>query len=450
MPLNNTQIRSQAAKILAQIVVDGRSANDLLGQIEFENPSDLSLCKSLVLNACRYFIRLSAAADQLMQKPLRNKDSDILCLLVIGLYQLQYTRIPDHAAIAETVAAAEQLKKSWAKKLINAVLRNFLREQDSINQNLDKNWDTQYSIPDWLINTIKLSYRGKEHKGKVSQILQATNQQAPLTLRVNLSKTSRDDYLALLAEQELNAKAHQLVPSAIVLEQATNVTALPNFEQGWISVQDAAAQLSAWILQPQKGMKILDACSAPGGKTAHLLEFTNNDLELTAIDIDDSRCERIEENLERLELDAQVICYDAIEYLKETEQEFDQILLDVPCSATGVIRRHPDIKLLRRESDIDELVTIQQAMLEAAWSALKPNGKLLYATCSILQQENSQQIETFMQKHQDVELEVLSADFTDVDLNGLSNAPIGLQILPNQSQMDGFYYCLLSKQALDK
>ncbi len=439
------KLRSQAAKTLEQIAFEGRSANDLLVSIEFENPSDISLLKSMVLNACRYFDRLEATANQLLQKPLRNKDSDVLCLLVIGLYQLQYSRIPDHAAIGETVEACEQLKKPWAKKMINGVLRNYLRQKEEITRKLDQNWDTKFSMPDWLIGRIKQSYRGKQHKGKVAEILEASNQQAPLTLRVNLSKTSREDYLALLNKSEIEVSAHSLVKSAIVLDTPVSVTKLPKFSEGWVSVQDAAAQMSAWILQPEAGMEILDACSAPGGKTAHLLEFSNNEIELTAIDIDDRRCERIEENLERLQLDAQVICYDAIEYLKETNQQFDQILLDVPCSATGVIRRHPDIKLLRRESDIDELVLIQKSMLEQAWRALKPNGKLLYATCSVLQQENSEQIKAFMDSNADAELMGF-----DKELAELSNSEIGLQILPNQLQMDGFYYCLLTKQAVDK
>ncbi len=440
MVLTSSQVRSQAAKTLAEIAFEGHSATEILANIEFENPSDLSLFKSLVLNSCRYFIRLDAAAKSLMQKPIRNKDADVKCLLLIGLYQLEYARTPDHAAIAATVEACEQLKKPWAKKLINGVLRNYVRQQESINHQLDKNWDSKFAMPNWLINKIKPSY-----KGQVDQILEYSNQQAPLTLRVNLAKTSREQYLKLLIESSIEATAHELVASAIVLEKPVNVIQLPNFSEGWVSVQDAAAQLSAHILMPQAGMTILDACSAPGGKAAHLLEYSNNQIELTAIDIDDRRCERIEENLERLQLDAQVICYDAVEYLKETDKYFDQILLDVPCSATGVIRRHPDIKLLRRESDINELVLIQAEMLKQAWKRLKPSGKLLYATCSILPQENGQQIESFLTEQADAQIEPL-----DSKVMQLSNAEIGCQILPNQLQMDGFYYCLLSKQAVDK
>ncbi|WP_251358444.1 16S rRNA (cytosine(967)-C(5))-methyltransferase RsmB [Kangiella sp. TOML190] len=439
MIFESSHIRSQAAKSLVEIAFHGRSATDLLASIEFDNSADVSLFKSLVLNSCRYYIRLEAMANQLLQKPLRNKDSDILCLIIVGLYQLQYSRIPDHAAIAETVEACEQLKKPWVKKLLNAVLRNYLRQKEAINQALDKNWDTKFAMPDWLINKIKPSY-----KGQVDQILANSNQQAPLTLRVNLSKTSREDYLSLLSQSAIDGKAHELVESAIVLAEPVKVTALPKFAEGWVSVQDAAAQLAAWILKPKAGMKLLDGCAAPGGKTAHLLEYSNNQLDLSAVDIDDGRCQRIEENLERLELDAKVICHDLLEYLQEAPQQFDQILLDVPCSATGVIRRHPDIKLLRRESDINELVNIQAMILQQAWPALKPGGQLLYATCSILPQENIHQIERFLAQETSAKL----VAFTE-SLQRLSSSKIGLQILPGQSQMDGFYYCLLEKQALE-
>lgn len=431
----NEQLRAQAAKALEKIVYEGRSSNDALSHVQFENPSDTSLFKSIVLDSCRYFVRLEIAAKSLMKKSLRRKDQDIFCLIIIGLYQLEFSRTPDHAAIAETVESVEILKKPWAKNLINAILRNYLRDQESLNKKLDSNWDSKFSMPDWLINKIKPSY-----KGQIEQILEESNQQAPLTLRVNLSKTSRDSYLSLLEEEGISAEAHQIVPSAIVLNEPLNVTLLPKFKEGWISVQDAAAQMSAWILKPEKGMNVVDACAAPGGKTAHLLEYSNNEIELTSIDIDDHRCERIEENLERLQLDSTVICHDAIDYLSEYKEAFDQILLDVPCSGTGVIRRHPDIKLLRRESDIDELVKIQQAILEQAWGALKPGGKLLYATCSILQQENSKQINKFLGQTPNAKIIPLEGSF-----NKLSNSEVGCQILPGQEQMDGFYYCLLEK-----
>lgn len=437
MTLPNNKIRSQATKTLFSIVYEGRSANDLLPRIEFENPADTALFKALVLDSCRYFLQLQFITEKLMRKKLRNKDGDILCLIIIGLCQLAYSRIPDHAAISETVAACDELKKPWAKQLINAVLRNFLRDKDSLISEAQKNWDSKFSIPDWLIAKIKPSY-----KGQVESILQASNQQAPLVLRTNRLKTTRDQYREILDEQGISSELHPVANDALVLLEPVNVRLLPNFAEGWVSVQDAAAQLSAQILQPKAGEVILDACAAPGGKSMHLLEASNNNIQLTSVDIDENRCQKIRENLERLHFTAEVIVEDAIEFLVSTDRKFDAILLDVPCSATGVIRRHPDIKLLRRESDIDELVKIQSILLERAWDALKQGGRLLYATCSIVQKENAQQITRFLEVRGDAELVAL-----DKRLQELSATEIGCQILPGQLDMDGFYYCLLQKSS---
>lgn len=437
MTLPNNKIRSQATKTIFAIVYEGRSANDLLPRIEFENPADTALFKALVLDSCRYFLQLQFITEKLMRKKLRNKDGDIFCLIIMGLYQLAYSRIPDHAAISETVDACDELKKPWAKQLINAVLRNFLRDKDSLISETQKNWDSKFSIPDWLIAKIKPSY-----KGQVESILQASNQQAPLVLRTNRLKTTRDQYREILDEQGISSELHPVANDALVLLEPVNVRLLPNFAEGWVSVQDAAAQLSAQILQPKAGEVILDACAAPGGKSMHLLEASNNNIQLTSVDIDENRCQKIRENLERLHFTAEVIVEDAIEFLVSTDRKFDAILLDVPCSATGVIRRHPDIKLLRRESDIDELVKIQSILLERAWGALKQGGRLLYATCSIVQKENVQQITRFLEARGDAELVAL-----DKRLQELSATEIGCQILPGQLDMDGFYYCLLQKSS---
>ena len=438
--VSNLPLRKAATLALHAIAYNGKSANEVLESYQFDSQADQSLFKSLVLGCCRYYLRLQAAAHLLLQKPFKNKDKDLECLIIVGLYQLEYSRIPDHAAIAETVETTNHLKKSWATNLVNAVLRNFLRDKEKILTQLDNNWDTRFASPEWLINTIKPFY-----KGQVDKILEASNQQAPMILRVNSSRTSRDDYLVLLEQAGIQALAHPLVESAVVLEQAVNVHLLPHFDAGWVSVQDAAAQLAAWLLAPQANTKILDACSAPGGKAAHLLEMRQNDIELFAVDIDQKRCQRISENFKRLELKATIECCDALTFLEQASKQdesqlFDHILLDVPCSATGVIRRHPDIKLLRRCEDIEPLVMIQSQLLQSAWSALKSGGTLLYATCSILQQENSLQIEQFLAHHQDATLVSLPPA-----LEALSSVDIGCQILPDQLQMDGFYYAKLKK-----
>ena len=434
-PLNPHQIRSQTALSLHQIAFEGQSANEVLARIEFINPSDTSLCKALVLGSCRYFIRLNAAAKQLLRKPFKPKDQDLLCLIIVGLYQLEYSRVPDHAAISETVNACRELKKGWAAKLINGVLRNYSRKKGTINQQIDNDWHTKFATPDWLINRIKPHY-----KGQVETILEASNQQAPMTLRVNLSKISRQNYAKLLDEASLEYRLHEIVDSAIVLENPIAVDQLPGFTEGYCSVQDAAAQLAASLLAPKQGDRVLDACAAPGGKTAHLLEQADNHLELDAVDIDPQRCFRIQENLERLELSADIHAEDALPFMQAKADYYDAILLDVPCSATGVIRRHPDIKLLRRADDIAELVDIQSKLLSTAWQSLKPGGKLLYATCSILVEENNQQIQHFIQSNPEATLSELPPELT-----AISSAELGCQILPGTDDMDGFYYALLTK-----
>lgn len=435
--LNASNIRSQAAQSLQLIAFEGQSSSDVLAHVEFENPSDTSLFKAIVLGACRYFQRLEALSHLLLRKKFKPKDQDLLCLLIIGLYQLEYSRVPDHAAISETVNACRLLKKDWATKLLNGVLRNYLRQQEQLNHTLDNDWETKFSFPEWLINRIKPHY-----KGQVEQILEQSNQQAPMSLRVNLMKTSREQFCVALDDVGLGYQQHPLVDSAVILEQAVPVQSIPGFAEGLCSVQDVAAQLAAQLLAPATGQTVLDACAAPGGKTAHLLEFTHNDLSLDSVDIDPQRCYRIQENMERLELSAEIHAEDALIFMQSKAEHYDAILLDVPCSATGVIRRHPDIKLLRRSEDIAELVNIQQRLLAAAWQALKPGGKLLYATCSILIEENSQQIDAFI--HQEINARLL--DLTP-ELSAISQSKLGCQLLPGTQNMDGFYYALLEKQA---
>lgn len=427
------QLRKQACLALHAIAFEGRSANDVLNSISFEQGSDNGLFRALVLGSCRYFIRLEAIANQLLQKPFKPKDSDLLCLIIVGLYQLEYSRIPDHAAISETVAVCQQLKKNWATNVVNGVLRNFIRQKADLLAKLDTNWDTKFAFPDWLISMLKPYY-----KGQMESLMSAINEQAPMTLRVNRQKIGRDRYLELLLEQGLSATSHPIAANALVLEHPVNVEQLPHFADGCVSVQDAAAQLAAAILSPAPNSNVLDACAAPGGKTCHLLELYES-IELTACDIDHERCQRISENLLRLQLRARVDCQDLTDS-NYADEHFDAILLDAPCSATGVIRRHPDIKLLRKASDIDQLVQLQQQILDHLWSKLKPGGRLLYATCSILPQENEQQISQFLERHSNGNLLSLAPE-----IQQLSHCKTGCQLTPGQLSMDGFYYALLEK-----
>lgn len=429
----NHQLRQQACQALVAIAFDGRSATDVLNAIQFEQSSDNSLFRALVLGSCRYFIRLEALANQLLQKPFKPKDRDLLCLIIIGLYQLQYSRVPDHAAISETVAVCQQLDKSWATKLVNGILRNFVRQKAELLEKADTNWDTRFSMPDWFISLLKPYY-----KGQMEALMEVINQQAPMTLRVNRQKIGRDQYLELLLEQGLPASTHPIATSALVLGHPVNVEQLPHFADGYVSVQDAAAQLAASILAPKPNQQVLDACAAPGGKSCHLLELCDS-IELIACDIDHERCQRISENLIRLQLAAKVDCQD-LTNSNYPDDHFDAILLDAPCSATGVIRRHPDIKLLRQASDIDQLVQLQQQILQHLWNKLKPGGHLLYATCSILPQENEQQITQFLARQSDASLVPLNDE-----IQSLSHSKTGCQLIPGQLSMDGFYYALLEK-----
>ena len=431
--ISSQQLRQQACLALHAIAFEGRSSNDVLNAIYFEQGSDNSLFRALVLGSCRYFIRLESIAKQLLLKPFKPKDQDLLCLIVIGLYQLEYSRVPDHAAISETVSVCEQLKKPWATKLVNGVLRNFVRQQPELLRQADANWDSRFALPDWLISLLKPYY-----KGQMESLMEAINQQAPMTLRVNRQKIGRDQYLELLLEQGLPASTHPIATSALVLESPVGVEQLPHFDDGYVSVQDAAAQLAASILAPPPHSIVLDACSAPGGKTCHLLELCDS-ITLTACDVDHERCQRISENLLRLDLSAKLDCQD-LTNSNYHNNYFESILLDAPCSATGVIRRHPDIKLLRQASDIEQLVQLQQQILEHLWCKLKPGGRLLYATCSILPQENEQQIVQFLKRHQDAKLVSLSEQ-----IQNLSQTKTGCQLIPGQLSMDGFYYALLEK-----
>ena len=421
--------RAIAALILERVIYGGTSLSQLL--VDSDDNID-PLVKDLCFGSLRWHERLTAVLDQLLSKKLKAKDKDIECLLRVGLYQVLYQNTPEYAAVNETVAAVKGLKKAWAVKFVNGVLRTFLRRKESLLQKADLSDSGRYAFPDWLIKSIQHAW--PEHW---QSILEASNERAPMTLRVNLSQVSREDYLKQLAEEEIEAKPHALVDSALILDQPISVFELPGFNEGYVSVQDAAAQLSASLLACEPGMRVLDACAAPGGKTGHLLERTA-DLQMVAIDNSELRLLRIGENLERLGLEADIVLGDAGEAGDWSAAGFDRILLDAPCSATGVIRRHPDIKVLRREDDIDQLHKQQQRLLENLWHILKPGGRLLYATCSIMPKENAAAVAEFLEKHPEATHRPIDAAW------GLAQA-YGRQVLPGKDAMDGFYYAIIEK-----
>lgn len=422
-----------AARVVADVLKNGLSLTVALDAAlpRLESGKDRAFVQALCYGVLRYFHRLDFILARLLDRPL--KDEEIKALALLGLYQLAFMRVKSHAAVAETVAAAA--KKSWAKPLLNALLRRYLRERDSLDRQAEASPSAAVSHPNWLIKRIQQDWPEQSE-----QILAENNRQPPMVLRVNLAKITRERYLQLLTQQELGAAAMPACPSAVLLEKPAPVEIVPGFVDGWVSVQDAAAQWAAGLLAVEPGQRVLDVCAAPGGKTAHSLEMQPGLRELVAVDIDPMRLKRVEETLRRLGLAATLRLGDAGKPAEWWDgQPFERILLDAPCSATGVIRRHPDIKLLRKPGDIESLQTLQQIILEAVWLLLAPGGRLLYATCSVLKQENEQQIERFLTTHADAEVLPIIADWGRA-------RPFGRQILVGDSGMDGFYYALLVKR----
>ena len=422
-----------AAKVLTSVIRDGQSLtaalNNTLGVVESDK--DRAFIQALCYGVCRNFHRLDYILSQMLDKPL--KDLDVKALALIGLYQLKFMRVKSHAAVSETVLAAR--KKPWAKALINALLRSYLRGQEGFEQKADNVKSALVSHPDWLIQQIE-----QDWPMQAQQIFQQNNEQPPMALRVNLANISQDQYLQKLRDQGIEAEAVSFCRSAILLNKPAAVDILPGFNEGWVSVQDTAAQLAAELLDVQIGHRVLDVCAAPGGKAAHILEHQPKVRELVAVDIDKLRLLRVNDNLQRLKLSAKLIVGDASKPEDWWDgQLFDRILLDVPCSALGVIRRHPDIKLLRRAEDINTLQVLQKRIMTAVWSLLAPGGIMLYATCSILKQENEQQIEAFLATNTNAIEVPINADW------GLVRR-YGRQILTGESAMDGFYYALIRKE----
>lgn len=399
-----------------------------------DDSRDRALAQAIAYGVIRQFYPLQNLLQQLMKKLPRKKDSDVFSVLLIGVYQIIYMRVPDHAAVTETVSLSKLLHKSWARGMINGVLRNLLRQQTDLLANLKNNPVAYYAHPDWLLESIQSDWpEDWQH------IVKENNSAPPMTLRVNQAHLTRDEYNLALEQKGIVCAPVMFADNALTLEQPQDVMALPGFAQGDISVQDAAAQLATTLLNPQAGERILDACAAPGGKTAHILEFQANLTELVALDIDASRIDKITETLLRQKLKATCLKGDAADPSSWWDgKPFDRILLDAPCSATGVIRRHPDIKLLRHKSDISPLLHTQQAILDALWPTLKSGGFLLYATCSILKDENTHQIEAFLERHNDATHNIIDVDW------GIK-MPAGRQILPGDNNMDGFFYARIQK-----
>lgn len=430
-------LRAIAAHSIAEVLDKHRSLSEVLPDFKkkCKNTEDAALLQAITFGVLRFYPRLKFIAEQLLKKPFKAKESILLYLILVGIYQLNDLRIPDYAALSETVEATRHLKMPWAAALVNATLREFQRHSQGLLAKAQKNKQIWYSHPEWLFNAIENAW-----PMHWENILEANNTAAPLTLRVNQQACSTQDYLTQLENHHISATPIPSIPSALRLESPCDVTSLPGYIEGLFAVQDAASQSAAFLLELQPHLKILDACAAPGGKACHILEQMPSTA-LLAVDIAKERTDKIRENLKRLKLTAEVLTAD-VKNLPSIfkESQFDRILLDAPCSATGVIRRHPDIKYLRRADDISALCQQQLKLLQTLWPLLKPGGLLLYATCSILPEENVDVIQQFLHLQKDAVISPIQLDF------GIP-MEVGIQILPGQTDMDGFYYARIGKKS---
>ena len=433
-----TAARVAAARTIHAVRDQGRSLTDALEALPpLDDERDRSLVQELCYGVLRTLPRQEALVAALLHKPLKREDRDLDALILVGLYQLTDTRIPPHAAVAATVEAARAIGKGWAASLINALLRRFQRERERLLPRTERSPEVRWLFPRWLLDRLQSAW--PEHW---QDIVAASNTRAPMTLRVNHSRITRAEYARRLSAAGLTARPAPGTDYGLTLDQPQATARLPGFNDGLVSVQDAGAQLAAQLLDARPGDRVLDACAAPGGKSAHILERAGGGLDLTALDIDPIRLERVQKTLSRLGLSAQVVQGDAAAPNGDWAGErYDRILLDAPCSATGVIRRHPDIKWLRRDSDIDKLASLQGRMLDVLWPLLAPGGTLLYATCALLPEENEGQIRSFLTRRGDARALRLEAPW------GMQRA-FGLQTLPTEAGPDGFYYAALEKTGI--
>lgn len=409
----------QRAAQTVQTVVSGHNLTDVLTALWAKHPQLTATEKGAIQDLVYGSLRFRGLLLFLVRHIVRNTPpAAIECLLHVALYQLQFTRNAPHAIVNEAVAAAAHIAGGRYKNLVNAVLRRFQRERQTLLHLAEKNDSAQYNLPDWWLAYLRTHYLQDWHN-----IIAAWQQHPPMSLRVNRRHHTAESYLALLTAAGLNAQI--LSDYALILDKPVAVATLPGFKQGWVSVQDFGAQQAIPLLNPQQSERILDACAAPGGKTGHLLEWA--DVHVTALDIDERRLRQVADNLQRLRLSAQLHCVNAQNLDAWYDgQNFDAILADVPCTASGVVKRHPDIKWLRRPQDAETTARQQQPLLDVLWSTLATGGRMLLATCSIFHAENQQQLHHFLDRHSDAHLRESH------------------NLIPNNHQ-DGFFYALIDK-----
>ena len=425
-------LRADTAWVIFQVLEQGKSSREALAMAQARHSKqDAAWLQEMAMGVFRHLPQLQIWLRELLEQPLTGSKKILEHVILLGFYQQAYSRVSDHAAVAATVNAAEVLGGKSLKGLINAILRNFQRQQ--LAAQASDNPIIQSGLPKWLYKRLANAY-----PQEIESIVSGMNQPAPIWLRVNQQQCTHHHYCNALTDAGISFALSEQHPDAVILLDRAPITTLPGFTEGWFSVQDGAAQLAAPLLDAQPGERILDCCAAPGGKSAHILERSTALAELIALDSEASRLERMTENLNRLQLHANIVCADAAEVESWWDgKPFDRILLDAPCSATGVIRRHPDIRWLRKSADIEVLEALQYKILTNLWRTLKTGGTLLYATCSVLPVENKAQISRFLQEYSDAQLLPIHS--------GESIEQPGQQILPGEQQMDGFYYARLLK-----
>jgi 16S rRNA (cytosine967-C5)-methyltransferase len=428
---------ADAARAVSGVVFDGRSSDEVLRTSD-EAPQKAAVM-AITLGTLRWYLRLAPAVDSLLSHP-QGVANEIRALLVVSAHQIEYSRNAPQATAHAAVDATRILNQGRASGLVNAVLRRFVAERTALLGQSDRNLAARTAHPAWLVKLL-----GQLWPQTYESILEANNEHPPLVLRVDLSRRSVAAYIQELAAADIGAQALEWAPAALRLDRPVAVSALPGFSEGVVSVQDAGAQLAAKLLDARPRMRVLDACAAPGGKTGHLLEYTADLAELVAVDVDADRAARIRENLERLGRSASVLAADIREPGGFWDgRGFDRVLVDAPCSSTGVIRRHPDIKLLRRASDVRGFVTAQEQILRAAFRMLAPGGRLVYSTCSVLPAENEEVVERLLAAEPSASVAAMprAGDLAP----GALDRRIGIQLVPGaQAGTDGFYYACLEK-----
>jgi 16S rRNA (cytosine967-C5)-methyltransferase len=431
---NSQNPRLAALQALSEVLDSNKNLTESEALSRLRDSRDNAFARNLTYGALRWLTALEWLAARLLTKPLKKRERDVQRLVLLGLQQLWHDQTASHAAVNETAECARLLGKPWAVGLINAVLRRFQREQEQLLGKLEQT-EQKYAHPVWMLKEIQ-----QDWPDDWQSIVDANNRQAPLWLRINRQKADVKILRNDLETAGFEVGDHPFALDAISISPAAAVAKIPNFEKGWVSVQDPAAQLARDLLNPQPGDRILDACAAPGGKASHLLESCPG-IELTVLDRKEKRVEQIHQTFNRLGLSATTQRADAA--LVDDwwgGEKFQKILLDAPCSATGVIRRHPEIKWLRSDEQVNSVTQSQRRLMDALWSVLDENGILVYATCSLFKRENNDQVQRFIESHADAVVELPDVKWGKAE-------PFGRQILPGEAQMDGFFYAVLRKTA---